>query len=173
MANMNLTLAIGFVGQGTPNAIPAYTDNGAFLLGGFPAQADLQTPKFGVVVSENPAGVDGELFCGIPTDYIPVGVLVYEGGVAMNDPAKPDSYLGNQPVAALAFGTVWYGTVTKTAPNAIDPVIGSVVICNNTTGVIEFLPKGSTAPTGWTVLSHAHVKAVALDQNGILVFFKF
>jgi hypothetical protein len=172
MANSNLTLTLGFKGQGTPNAIAAYVDNGAYLLGGFPSLSDAQTPYFGAVVSGNPAGTGGELFCGIPANYVPLGVLIYEGGIAMNDPAKNSSSLGGQPATLMTFGQMWLATWGKTAPNAIDPVLGCVVICNNTTGLIEFQPMGAAAPSGWTVIN-AKVKAVDASTNGVMLFIMF
>lgn len=171
--NNNLALSMGYKGSGKAQALPIYEDQGAFTLGGVPSSDDTQTPKFGVVVSRNPAATaPGKFYCGIPTDYIKSGIIMYSGAIAMLDPAKPDSFLGNQPMTVMNFGNMWFATWTKTAPGAIDPTIGCVVICNNTTGVIEFIPQGSTAPTGWTVIP-ADVKSRNDTTSGAMLFVHF
>ena len=63
----NLTLTLGFKGQGLPNAIPAGAPNGIWTLGGFQDAADTQTPKFGVVMTSSPAQTDGDFLCGAAT----------------------------------------------------------------------------------------------------------
>ena len=171
--NNNLALSMGYKGSGKAQALPIYEERGAFTLGGFPASDDTQTPYFGTVVSENPAAtVPGKFYCGIPTNYIVAGIVMYSGAIAMLDTAKPNSFLGNQPMTVMNFGQIWMSTWTKTANGAIDPTIGCVVICNNTTGAIEFLPVGSTAPTGWTKIN-VDVKSRSDNTNGAMLFAHF
>jgi hypothetical protein len=171
--NNNLALSMGFKGSGQAQALPVYEERGAYTLGGYPASTDTQTPKFGVVVSENPAASSpGAFFCGIPTDYVPRGVIMYHAGIAMIDASKPDSFLGNQPMTIMQFGQIWLASWTKVAPGSIDPSIDSVVICNNTSGVIEFMPKGSTAPTGYTIIN-ARVKSRSDMTSGAMLFVYF
>ena len=87
----------------------------------------------------------------------------------MNDPAKPDSFIGSQPLTIMNCGTFWLASWTKTAIGSIDPKIGCVVVVNNTTGRIEFMPQGSAAQSGWTVIN-AFVKSVSDDTSGALLF---
>ena len=173
MANSNLSISLGYEGSGAANAQPVYTEDGIHTLGGSRADADTQTAYFGVVVSVDPAAtVPGQFFCGIPSTYIPAGIIMYSAGIAMLDAAKPNSFIGNQPMAIVHLGQMWFGSWTKTSPNAIDPVVGCVVICNNTTGAIEFQPMGASAPTGWTVIN-AYVKSISLFTNGAMLFVNF
>lgn len=170
MPTSNLSINLGYKGSGLPNAIAAYNDQGAYLLGGIMSGNDTQTPYFGCLVSANPAGTnDGEFYCGIPSGYVPVGLILYHAGIAMNDPAKPDSFLLTQPLTVIHCGTVWMASWTKTAIGAIDPKIGCVVVANDTTGAIEFMPQGSAAQSGWTVIN-AFVKPVSDDTSGAMLF---
>ena len=170
MPTSNLSISLGYKGSGTPNAIAAYNDLGAYLLGGIPAIDDTATPYFGCLVSVNPAGiVDSQYYCGIPSGYIPIGIILYHAGIAMNDPAKPNSFLATQPATIMGCGNLWLATWGKTCIGSIDPKVGCVVVANNTTGLIEFMPQGSTAQSGWTVIS-ASVKSVSDDTSGALLF---
>lgn len=173
MANNNLDISLGYKGSGAAQAVPVYQEGGIYTQGGGQASTDTQTAYFGVVASVDPSATSpGQFFCGIPTGFIPIGVIMYSAGIAMVDAAKPNSFIGNQPMALCELGQLWFSSWTKTAPNAIDPVVGCVVICNNTTGVIEFQPMGATAPTGWTVIN-AWVKSINLATNGAMLFVNF
>lgn len=170
MPTSNLTIGLAYKGSGKPNAVAAYNDQGAYLLGGLMAGDDTQTPSFGCLVSANPAGsADGVFYCGVPSGYVPLGIILYHAGIAMNDPAKPSSFLLTQPLTIVQCGSLWLASWTKTAVGSIDPKIGCVVVANNTTGVIEFMPQGSTAQSGWTVLD-ASVKSVSEDTSGAMLF---
>lgn len=63
----NLTLTLGFKGQGKPNGLPAYVPNGVWTVGGFQDSTDTYPAKFGIVMSSNPNGLDGDLLCGAAT----------------------------------------------------------------------------------------------------------
>jgi hypothetical protein len=170
MANYNLTMNLGYKGSGLANGIPAYVDNGAYLIGGAQSGSDTATATFGVVMSHDPAATDdGQFFCGKPTGYAVAGVLIYHAGIAMNDPAKPDSFIKGQPLTLMYEGPLWLHTWTKLAVGSIDPEIGAVVVFNNTTGAIEFMPRGSSAQTGYTVLA-AEVRSVSDDTSGAMLF---
>ena len=170
MPSTNLSIGLGYKGSGKPNAIASYNDQGAYLLGGIPALDDAQTPYFGCLVSVNPAAsVDSHYYCGIPGGYIPTGIILYHAGIAMNDPAKPNSFLASQPATIMQCGNLWLATWGKTAIGSIDPKIGCVVVANNTTGLIEFMPQGSAAQSGWTIIN-ASVKSVSDDTSGALLF---
>jgi hypothetical protein len=169
----NLAISMGFKGSGTPQAVPVYETDSMGHLGGYQTSTDVQTATFGVVMSGNPTGTNGEFFCGIPSNYIAMGIIQYNAGIAMIDSAKPYSYIAGQPLTLISRGSVWFATWGKTQPGAIDPTIGCVVICNNTTGAIEFQPLGATAPTGWTVLSGCRVKSRDDTTNGCMLFVSF
>jgi hypothetical protein len=284
----NLTLTLGFKGQGRPNGVTAAVPNGVWTLGGFQDSSDTQTAKFGVVMSSDPSGMDGDFFCGANTitgvasvytsaisvtgttvpantninvdgTVIPVasginaasvatliaagsyyrynvvvsgttnvvftsklatkitaptftdgspssnivmatsptvpgvmgsvmrGVTIYDAGVAENDPAKPNYMLQGAPVTLAYRGQIWLstwigattwsglggsnrdsnGTICTGAIST--PVLGAVVVASNVTGEIGLLPFGSSAPTGYTVIS-ASVKSVSTDTNGVLIY---
>jgi hypothetical protein len=167
----NLTEQLGYKGSGVANGLPAYSANGIFTLGGVQATADVANDAiFGYIMSSSASGDDGTFYMGIPTNYIIRGMIQFDGGIAQNDPAKPNKVINGAPLTLVYWGTVWLGAWTKTSVGAIDPIIGAVVICNNTTGAIEFQPNGtSVAPAGWTIIS-ANVVTVSTDTNGALLF---
>lgn len=169
-----MTVSLGYKGSGSPNGIPAYNDDGAWMLGGVHSDADTgNTPKFGCVVSVDPdATQDGIVYMGIPSGYAPVGIIVYNGGIAETMPAKNDAYLSLQPLTWMYKGQMWLYSWEKTQVGAIDPIVGCVVQCNNTTGAIEFLPYGSAASTGWTIIS-ASVKSLTISGDGVMLFLNF
>ena len=101
---------------------------------------------------------------------VPRGVVIYRPDIAMIDSSKPDYVLQGTPVTVAYFGDIWLGTWTKTATDAIDPVLGCVVIAKNDTGVIEFLAAGSSAPSGWYKLANCSVKSVDASTNGVMLF---
>lgn len=167
-----------YKGSGIPNGIPAYIPgDGMFTLGGYQAMTDTGgDAKFGYAVSSNPAGNDGEFWMGIPNGYILRGFVKYDAGVAMNDPAKPDYMLVGVPMTVLYQGALWYYTWNTTLVGAGAPLIGSVIVINNSTGEIEFLPAGTTSsmvPATWTVLSSSEASVKSYDPllNAGLVYF--
>lgn len=166
--DQNLTLNIGVKGQLSLNAQAVPLQEGYLKLGGFVDSTQTNGLAFGVVVSADPDTPDN-FVAGLTSGNVVRGVCVFDDAIAQNAPAHPNSYLAGFPCAALNHGFMWLGSWTKTATDAIDPVIGCVVIFNNTTGVIEFLAAGDTAPTGWTALTNADVRTVDAD-NGALIY---
>jgi hypothetical protein len=288
----NLTLTLGFKGQGNPNAIPAGAPTGYWTLGGYQDASDTQTPKFGVVMTSSPAQADGDFLCGaatisgvasvftatvsgtaaatgninidgtaiaIPsgtvasgaaaliiaasgnfyrfvvtsggsstiitmsgrnqtlyspgpvfTDSNPAtglsitfattasgvygstvrGITMYDASVAENDPAKPNYIIQGAPITLMYQGQMWFktwigastwqggttGLVTTqdssgvTLTNALaTPVLGAVVVASNVTGEIGFLASGSSAPTGYSIIS-ATIKSVSTDTGGVMLY---
>jgi len=98
------------------------------------------------------------------------GITLYRPDIAMNDPAKPSYVLQGAPLTVAYFGPVWIGTWGKLGAAAIDPVVGCLVVANNTTGLIEFVAAGGSAGTGYTLLSNCKVISVSTDTNGALIF---
>ena len=164
----NLSLQFGFKGQLELNAQAVPLQEGYLKLGGIVASTQTNGLRFGVVVSADPETPD--LFeAGKASGKVVRGVCVFDDAIAQNAPAHPNSYLSGLPCAALNHGFMWLGSWTKDATGATDPAIGCVVIFNNTTGVIEFLAAGTSAPTGYTVLDNASVRSVDPD-NGALIY---
>ena len=190
---MQTTLQYGqmyYEGSGIPNGVPAYLDK-AFLytLGGFQNVADTGgNAQFGYLMSSSPtdSSGDGSFYMGIPSGYSIRGIIKYDAGVAMNDPAKPNYILQGAPLTLVFKGTLWYYSWDTTCVGAGVPYIGSVIAIQNSTGVIDFLPNGTTAtqvPTGWTVLPNsligksantqwAQVKSYDPLLNAALVYFQ-
>lgn len=178
MANQNMVMNLGYKGGGHGQGIPAFNDQGAYLLGGIAMpHASLATslPYFGRVASVNPAATqDGCFYMGIPTDYVPMGLVLYSAGIAMNDPAKPNYYLETSPITVMQGGQMWLHTWGLTQVGAIAPRVGCVVICENATGLLEFQMVGCTAPSAlWTVMTQIKVKSVSDDTSGCMLFVKF
>lgn len=166
----NLSLGLGYKGQGSANGIPAYSEDGALQLGGYQALDCTQTAYFGYVVSVNPAGSpDGKMYCGIPSTYVPSGILVYHAGIAQNDPAKPDSFINGQPFTVMYEGTIWLSNWVKVSPFKTVPQITDQVLCDNTTGQIAFIDVGASVPTGYTAIG-ARVASVSADTSGVMLF---
>ena len=283
----NLTLTLGFKGQGNPNAVPAAVPNGVWTLGGYQDSTDTQTPKFGVIMTSSPNQADGDFFCGaltqsgIATVYlatvsgtatvagnisvdgttvaitsgmtaesgtaaivaasgsfyryavtasgttqivmsgrnqtfysaptftdaspatglsitfavttsgvygsVPRGMTMYDAGVAEVDPAKPNYIIQGAPITLMYRGQIWLktwigattwsgtGGVTYDANGTVltgalaSPVLGAVVVASNVTGEVGFLASGSSAPTGYSIIS-ASIKSVSTDTNGILLY---
>jgi hypothetical protein len=164
-----------FKGSGLPNGVPVYIpQQGLFTLGGYQSASDLGgNAYFGALMSSNPLDPDGAMFVGIPSGYVIRGVVIYDSGVAENDPAKPNYILQGAPITVLFHGAMWFYSWNKTGLGSIDPVPGAVMMTNNTTGEIQFLPAIATsAPTGWTILNGAKgvVKSITDDGKAAMCF---
>jgi hypothetical protein len=164
----NITLSVGFKGAQVVDGQPMFNPSGSPLtVGGIMSSDNAQTCKFGRVVSCDSA-VPHEFDMGKPGSNVVVGILLNENAVQENDPAKPDYLLPGFPATVVFFGPIWKASWTKTADGSIDPVRGSTVIFNNTTGVIEFIAPTSPVPSGWSALS-AVVAEVNEDTSGALL----
>lgn len=164
----NLTLSIGIKGQVKPNAQVIPLQEGYLKLGGVVDASQTNGLVFGVVASAAAATPD-VFTAGTASGKLVRGVCVFDDAIAQNAPAHPNSYLAGFQCSVLNHGFMWLGSWTKTATGAADPVIGSVVIFNNTTGNIEFMAAGSSAPEGFTILDGASVRSVDPD-NGALIY---
>jgi hypothetical protein len=153
---------VAFKGVSTINGAPVNRSNAGYkTVGGIIDGSDSNnsglTASFGVVVSSLPANESGLFVIGKPAGYLPVGVLMFDAGIAQNDPAKSDYFLQNLPVTAIYEGTVRYQSWTKTQTGSIDPIKGCQIIYRTTTGgtagcaigAIEFLPAGQAIPTSF------------------------
>ncbi len=157
--------AVGFKGGANINGKPVVAQGTApQSIGGILSTANTSASGgvFGVVLSRTPAAPN-EFVVGTTTSGVVTGILQFDGSIAQNDPAHSDFVLLGQPITVGTRGRFVYENWTKTATAAIDPVPGAVVIFNNTTGIIEFLASGGSAPGGWTALS---ANVVQVDQLG-------
>ena len=145
----NQFTAVGFQGTATANGTAKIFRDGYITVGG--VNSDTVNMPFGTVVSALPAS-PSQFKIGAPASTVIRGVVLFNSAFAQNDPAKSSYYLPTQLLSAMIKGTMNITGWTKTAAGSIDPVVGAVVIFNNTTGIIEFMASGASAPTGWTIL---------------------
>lgn len=163
-----LDLSIGFKGQLNLNAQVVPLQEGYLKIGGIVDNAAANGLPFGVVCSAAPDTPD-QFAPGAASGNVIRGIAVFDDAIAQNAPAHANRYLAGLPCAALNHGFMWQESWTKAAAGAIDPAIGCQVIYNTTSGVVEFLAAGDSAPEGWAVLANASVRAV--DENhGALVY---
>lgn len=164
----NLNLGISFKGQQKLNATAVPMQEGYLKLGGIIDSTLSAAVAFGLVMSAAPATSD--VFTpGVPSGNIIRGISVYDDAIAQNAPAHPNGYLPGLPASVISNGLLWLGSWNTTATGAIDPVIGCQVIYNTTTGEIQFLASGASAPSGWSAMSNASVKTVD-STLGALVY---
>ena len=169
----NMTLGIDFKGSIQMNGVPAFNTTGIQTVGGVLSTAADNVGKsfeFGVVMSCDPADPE-ELFIGIPSGCVYRGILLNEQAIRENAPARPTYPLLGTPVTCGFAGPFWYKKWTKTAANAIDPVIGAKVITKETTGIIEFLAADGEVPSGWQQIP-AVVMQIDTRGNGVCLYLQ-
>ena len=158
--------AVGFKGGSNINGIPVVAQGRAPQnMGGILSTSNTTTSGagFGAVLSRLPA-TPNEFYYGLVTSGIVAGILQIDESIAQNDPAHALYPLLGQPITVGYEGAYIYNGWNKSQVGAIDPVPGAVIQFNNTTGAIEFLASGSSASSGWTVLTNCFVAQV--DENG-------
>lgn len=157
---------VGFKGGAIQNGIPVVAQGRAPQnLGGILSTGNTTASGagFGAVLSRL-ASAPNEFYYGLVTSGLVAGILQFDGSIAQNDPAHASYPLLGQPITVGYEGAYIYNGWNKTQSGAIDPVPGAVIQFKNTTGEIEFLPSGSSASSGWTVLTNCFVAQV--DENG-------
>jgi len=176
-----------FQGAGVVNGDPVNRSNAGYkTLGGFIDSSDSDNDGlvgyWGFVVSSDPAGDPGALVIGQPAGYIPRGVLKFNGGVAENEPAKADYTFQDVPTTVVYEGTVRYQswTNTQTLSRAVGAVeLGDLIIFRALStgtgaakiGQIEFLPSGTSVPTGWAAFPGYVVEVN--DAQGVAIEMSF
>lgn len=163
----NLDLTIGFKGQVKANAVAVPLMEGYLKLGGIVADTETAGLKFGLVCSADPDDLT-QYEKGCKSGNVVRGIVVWDDAIAENAPGHPNSYLPGLPCAALNHGFLWLEGWTKTAAGATDPTVGSKVIYNTTSGVIEFMAANGTAPSGWADLAGAEVREISTDNGALL-----
>ena len=160
----NMSLSVEFRGSQNINGYPAVVEGSTRLIqtdGGIISNGNTDgTAIFGCVMSVLASGAgadDNAFYVGLPgSAYTVLGVLLNEQGVQENDPAKPN-YLNNEQMATIVpRGRLIYTSFDLTHPGSLAaPYVGCRVVFNNTTGLIGFLPRGTTVQAGWTQLQAA------------------
>ena len=141
----NLTLTLGFKGQGTPNGVPAAVPNGVWTLGGYQDANDTYKAKFGVVMSSDPNGGDGDFKCGA---LVTAGAASVYTGVATGTAALAGNINVDGVVVALPSGAVASGVAALILAQAASFSRFNVT-ASGTTGVV-FTSKTATYQTAPT-----------------------
>jgi hypothetical protein len=156
-----------FKGRAKLNGVADYQHQFPLTKAGYIELLTGQEAHLGCFVSRDPARAE-TVRLGMPAGYIPCGFLMFEEGIAQNDPAHNDQYFDGEAVTYAYMGGLYYsrwgvGTGLK------GPSLGSQVLFNNDTGEIGFIDyNDSSVPSGWT-LTNAQV--IETDTpNGALVF---
>jgi hypothetical protein len=167
--NMTFT-DVQFKGQINMNGVPIFNHDGApFTVGGYISTDNTETAYFGRVVSAD-ASTPREYLLGVTGDDIVIGILQNDYAIRENSPFKADYLLAGLPATVIFFGMLWLGSWTHAGTSTrTTPQRGDVVIFKNTTGQIEFLPKLTAVPSGYTVLD-ASVMDYDADTNKVLLF---
>jgi hypothetical protein len=128
-------------------------------LGGFIDPNDLNNASlfvapFGNFVSALPATPDA-LVLGIPSGYIPRGVLMVDESIMYNEPAKATGYGVGLDATFFIRGFIRLSSWSALgAGSQVTPTINSVPIVNIASGYIEFQPAGTvSAPAGFAILN--------------------
>lgn len=146
--------SVAYRGQFPINGMPVGPKDSYNTIGGFLDPNDtnnsaVQSLTFGYVVSALPA-TPSQFVVGQPSGYILRGVAKFDESIAYNQPFLPTGYIIGTDATLIARGWFRISSYNKTAVGAIDPVLGSLVIVDTTTGEIQFVAAGTaTAPTGW------------------------
>lgn len=158
-----------FTGNAGINGFQAGPKDQIMTLGGFLDQNDsnnnsVSTLAFGTVVSSL-AGSGAQWAVGKPSgSYFYRGIAMCDAGILENEPFKSGGYLKGSPATAMTLGFMRFTTWTTTHTSALaTPVLGCLVVCKNSNGVIEFVPSGTTPDSGWTDIS-AYVKLVSYEK---------
>ncbi len=138
----NLTLTLGFKGQGTPNGVPAAVPNGVWTLGGYQDSGDTYKAKFGIVMSSDPNEGDGDFKCGA---LVTSGVASVYTGVATGTAAVAGNIEVDGVVVALPSGAVASGIAALIVAQA-SSFYRYTVTASGTTGVV-FTSKTDTYQT--------------------------
>jgi hypothetical protein len=170
----NLALAVEFFGSVAVNGVPSVMEGSLRLLqtkGGIISAGASQSTSgsaiFGCIMSVLASGTGADeaaFYVGYPsgTGFVVIGALLNEQGVRENDPAKPNWLFNEEPATVVIKGRLRYSSWGSSATSALaTPIIGCRVVFNNGTGIINFLPAGTSVPAGYTQLQAA---VVGIDQ---------
>jgi hypothetical protein len=150
---------VQFNGLSTQNGKVVNRSNAGYKnIGGFIDVNDSNnsglTANFGYVVSRSTSAASGLFALGVPSGYVPSGIIQYDAGVAQNSPAHSDYELQDTPVTIVYSGSVQYQAWgTTQSGHAVGAVLlTDVAIYKTTTGAVEFLASGTAIPSGWAQL---------------------
>lgn len=153
--------ATNLKGSGYVDGIPVFSKQLPLTRGGVIGEVDTGAAKFGYVVSAT--GDDPNTFVmGVDTTTnFPVGILIADPSIMMNDPTMNNYYYAGRPATAVTFGLVQIHNYATGTTGLIPPVLGAKIVCNTTTGQIGFIASGATAPSGYAIIN-----ASVYDKEG-------
>lgn len=147
--------SIVFKGNMSVNGYPAGPKDSYLTLGGFIDENDANNlnvfvAPFGNFVSAQ-VGTGDAWVLGIPSGYIPRGVLLVDESIMYNEPAKATGYGLGLDATVMYRGAFRLSSWTHNGANSLTtPYLGCVPIVNIASGYIEFQPSGTvSAPTGF------------------------
>ena len=153
--------ATNLKGSGYVDGTPVFSKQLPLTRGGVIGEVATGAAKFGYVVSAV-LGYPNIFIMGIDaTVSFPVGILIADPSIMMNDPTMNNYYYAGRPATAVTFGLVQIYNYATGTTGLIPPVFGAQVVCNDTTGQIGFIASGATAPEGYTIIN-----ASVYDKNG-------
>lgn len=165
--------ATNLKGSGYVDGTPVFSKQLPLTRGGVIGEVATGAAKFGYVVSAT--GDDPNTFVmgvDIATNTnFPVGILIADPSIMMNDPTMNNYYYAGRPATAITFGLVQIYNYATGTTGLIPPVLGAQVVCNTTTGQIGFIASGVTAPSGYAILD-----ASVYDKegpNGVTIFIYY
>ena len=155
--------ATNLKGSGYVDGTPVFSKQLPLTRGGVIGEVSTGAAKFGYVVSAT--GDDPNTFVmGVDTatyTNFPVGILIADPSIMMNDPTMNNYYYAGRPATAITFGLVQIYNYATGTTGLIPPVLGAKVVCNTTTGQIGFIASGATAPSGYAIIN-----ASVYDKEG-------
>lgn len=160
--NMGPFDPVSFKGNAKVNAVPVFVDKLPLTIGGI-AGEDV---KFGRVVSIDPTDNRRKFVMGCPSGNIIKGIAMFNPTIGRADPAMGDFYFEGRPMTATTLGIL---EIKEYDLNQGDPMEGSTVWCNNTTGELAFNDGTDISASGYTKLNAFIYES--LDPNGAKVFF--
>ncbi len=174
----NMSLAPEFFGSVVANGVPAVMEGSNRLLqtkGGIisagASQSTSGSAVFGAIMSILASGTaadDAAFYVGYPSGsgFMIIGALLNEQGVMENDPAKPNFLFNEEPATVVVKGRLRYSSYGSSASGAIAPIPGCRVVFQDTTGILNFLPAGTSVPAGYHQLQAA---VIGVDEfTGII-----
>ena len=155
--------ATNLKGSGYVDGTPVFSKQLPLTRGGVIGEVDTGAAKFGYVVSAV-LGYPNIFIMGIDATSsvsFPVGILIADPSIMMNDPTMNNYYYAGRPATAVTFGLVQIYNYATGTTGLIPPVLGAKVVCNTTTGQIGFIASGATAPSGYAIIN-----ASVYDKEG-------
>jgi hypothetical protein len=165
--------ATNLKGSGYVDGTPVFSKQLPLTRGGVIGEVDTGAAKFGYVVSAV-LGYPNIFIMGIDNTgsvSFPVGILIADPSIMMNDPTMNNYYYAGRPATAVTFGLVQIYNYATGTTGLIPPVFGAQVVCNTTTGQIGFIASGATAPSGYAIINASVYNKEG--PNGVTIFVNY